>query len=519
MAGDVIPFPLPPVATLAVVARAEWQESGADAVAKLARGSFSVIDNPRRRRQRRGDGSYHCDYRTADELRQISRWQEYEAGTYGGLLNTWATYLGAPTWVPATSDPEWNKLAAKIVAVDLAAKKHDVRRRWGWDQYVRIIAISIARDGQMGIAHNTLGGAQLIEAERLTNVESTTLGQVITWTVAPMRNGQLDLANAAPVAAAMMDVPQIVTRTSQTWGLPICYSTLDDHDGIADLWQAEIDSAAESARPWLMAEEKEGRAGLPPGISIADALGGTTAPTDAIRGSGGRDGADMGWVRTPNGNIMGAPKGLTLKAHQPGRPNTDVPEFSKSMLRICCMVLLPYELAFLDQAGINMSNGRGIVRVGNTMLDRFRSTYLNAPLTRQVHGLIRTAIADGRLPVNKEWALGDWSWPKIPEHDRLKERQADAIDRANKTANLKDLNGEQWLGMMQQTATEYDEAAKLVEKHNAKHPTAQITLADIIGDPAHTAQLAITLAQMEANAATASPSLTAANIPGQGASA
>ena len=511
--------PLAMVPTMRTVT-AELAPSGAEAVgdlkAKLARDSFSVTSNPRRRRQRRGDGSFHYDYETVDQLRQISRWQEAEASTYGGLLNVWATYIGAPTWIPGTSDPQWNKLAAAVIAADLKAKRHHVAKRLGWDQYVRLLAISIARDGQMAVAHTVYGGGQLIEAERLINLEQTSAGQVISWTIAPMHAGQIDRGNAAPFPASMVDVPQVLSRTSQTWGVPVCCSSLDDHDGIADLWQAEIDSAAESARPWMIAEEKDGANGLPGGMTIPDALGAGIASTSTVRGAGGRDSADMGWVRTPNGNIMGAPKGLKLTAHQPGRPNTDVPEFSKSMLRICCMVLLPYELAFLDQAGINMSNGRGIVRVGNTMLDKFRSTYLNAPLERQIQGLLRTAQADGRLPINPEWSLGKFEWPRIPEHDRLKERQADALDRANGTANLKDLNGEQWSPMMDQRGAELGKAAEIVEKHNAAHPTCKISIADIYGDPAHIAQLAVTLAQIDANAVAASMSLTPTSTHIQG---
>ncbi len=489
------------------------QISGADAVqelkARLARDSFSVVSNPRRRRLRNGDGAFHCDYRTVDELRQISRWQEYHAGTYGGLLSTWATYLGAPTWTPATSDPLWNEAAAKVIAADLTAKKHDVRRRFGWDQYVRLIAIGLARDGQIGLAHTVYGAAQIVEAERIIDVETNSIGAIINWNVAPLTGGQLDRVNQVPISAAMMDVLQVLTRASQTFGIPICFSSLDDHDGITDLWQAEIDSAAESARPWLMAEEKEGAMGLPGGQTIPEALGATTASTSEIRGAGGRDSAPMGWVRTPNGNILGAPKGLTLKAHQPGRPNTDVPEFSKSMLRIVCMVLCPYELAFLDQAGINMSNGRGIVRVGNLMLDTFRRTYLNAPLARQAHGLLTAAIAEGRLAFNKDFRLGNWDWPSIPEHDRLKERQADAADRANGTATLKDLVGEQWKSKCDQRAIELSHAATIVGAHNAKFPEAKITISDILGDPAKVAQMAVQLAQMQgANSTMESTPLT-----------
>lgn len=424
-----------------------------DLVVQLARDSFAVVANPRRRRLRNGDGNFHCDYRTCDELRQISRWQEYHASTYGGMLSSWATHLGAPVWVPATQDPDWNRAAAAYLAQALLDKRHDVRRRFGWEQYVRLIALAIARDGQCGIGHTVYGAGQLIEAERLVDVAVNRTGEIIEWQVADLRNGQLDLSTRHPIAAAMIDVPQIITRSSQFFGVPICFSSLDDHDGIADLWQAEIDSAAEAARPWLTLEERAGGEGLPGGQTIPQALA-AGAPTTAIPGGGGRDSAPAGWVRTPNGNIMGIPSGLTSKVHQPGRPNTDVPEFSKSMMRIVSMVLLPYELAFQDQSEVSFSNGRGIRQLGNQMLGSFRRTYLNAPLARQAHGLLRAGLAANALPMRADWMLGAWKWPEIPEHDRLKERQADAADIENGTATLKDLLGENWSTTLDQAGIE-----------------------------------------------------------------
>jgi hypothetical protein len=304
----------------------------------------------------------------------------------------------------------------------------------------------------------------------------------------------------------MIDVPQVVTRFSQWWGIPVCFSTLDDHDGLADLWQAEIDSAAEAARPWLKIEHQSGES-LPGGQTLGEAMSTTTNAADVANGAanefpapGGRRAAPEGWVRSPNGQMIGIPKGLKADAFIPDRPNLDVPEFIKASLRICCMVLLPYELVYLDQAGVNNSNGRGIRQIGNALLKVFRDTYLDEPLRRQATGLLRAAIAEKRLPFNAEFASGDWSWPEIPEHDRLKERQADTLDRANGTANLKDLVGEQWQDKVTQRGVELDAAAKVVEAHNLAHPKQPITMADVMGDPAHVAALAVQMAQVNAAA-------------------
>lgn len=480
-------------ATAQAVAADVADEKLTSYVARLARDTFAIISNPRRRRQRRGSGDYHRDYQTVDELRRVSRWQEDHAGTYAGPLFVWETHLigQGPEWVPATSNEAWNRAAALVLAADLADRKHDARRRWDWGPWLKLLARSIVRDGQMGVAHSATGAAQLLEAERIVDVDVTSAGQVAHWKIADWKGGQLNIAGAYPVPASMIDVCQIVTRTSQWFGVPLTCSSLDDHDGIADLWTAEIDTAAESVRPWMVIEHEGGSHGLPGGQTIPETLAAGQDASGEPRASGGRDTAPAGWIRSANGNIMGVPAGLKATPHQPDRPNLDVPEFCKAMLRIFSLVLLPYEILFGDQGGVNHSNGRGITRMANRMLDCFWKAHLDRPATRIAHGLLRAAMLDGRLEWNSEYKLGKWKRDPIPEHDRVKERQADALDRANGTATLKDLLGETWQATMRQHATELDAAAELVAAHNAKHPTAPITIADIYGDPGGSASLAL----------------------------
>jgi hypothetical protein len=434
-----------------------------EGVIRAARDSFAMVTNPKRRRLRKGTGAYHCDYRSVDELRRISRWLEYHSATYGGALNNWSQYLvgEGPAWVPATADKAWNKQAAELLAADFEAKLHDASRRFGWARWLKLLAVSIARDGGMGVLHNVTGSAQLIEGERVLSVDQTTTGQIVNYQVADIRNGFLDWASKRPVSPAMMDYPAITTRVSQDLGIPICFSSLDDHDGISDLWQAEIDSAAEAVRPWLRLEHAE--SGLPGGMGIPEALAaGQPAPGVGPQSTGGRTvGAQEGWIRTPNGNIMGIPKGLKSQIHQPERPNLDVPEFSKQVMRICCMVLLPYELLYGDQADVSYSNGRSIRKIGNALLNSFRADYLTPSAKRIVLGRLRQHMLADRLPFVADFAKGAFSWPEIPEHDRVKERQADTADLANGTATLKDLVGEQWQDKMTQAAEETRHRARL----------------------------------------------------------
>lgn len=460
-----------------------------DLTAALARGSFAMITNPRRRRLRKGDGGYHCDYRTVEELRNISRWLEYHSGTYGGMLNNWCSFLvgAGPAWVPASADAGWNRLAAEAVRKQLDAKAHDVRKKHGWGAWIKLLARSIVRDGMMGIVHTAAGAAQLIEAERILSVHSTAIGQVVDYEICNQRLGSLDLASRQPIPAGMMDLPAVITRTSQDLGIPLCFSSLDDHDGISDLWQAEIDASAESVRPWLRIKHKDG--GLPGGVTIPQALaaGQPAAPIPAA----GRDSEPAGWIRTPNGNIMALPPGLEADVHQPDRPNINVPDFCKQVIRVASMVLLPYELLFVDQADVSYSNGRMIRKIGNSLLDAFRSDHLNAPLTRIIHGILRGCMLRNEIPTVSDWRNGSLEWDAIPEHDRIKERQADTIDLANGTASLKRLKGEAWQPILEERATEYAFAAELVAAHNLKFPAHPITIAHLMGDPAHLASLAV----------------------------
>lgn len=439
-----------------------------DVVAQLARSSFSAISNPRRRRLRKGDGGYHCDYRTVEELRNISRWLEYHSGSYGGALHNWSQYLvgEGPCWTPSTKDVEWNRQCAKLLKDDFAAKAHDLRGRFTWGKWLKLLAISIVRDGSMGVVHTVTGAAQLIEAERIVAVDSDRVGRVIQYQVAAIKNGWLDYSSKEPISPAMMDFPSVVTRVSQDLGIPLLFSTLDDHDGIADLWQAEIDSATESARPWLTIEHKDSGA-LPGGITIPQALA-SANHSDAAKSPSARGDTPAGWVRTPNGNIMGMPAGLTGKVHQPERPNLDVPAFTKSVLRMACMMLLPYEFLFGDQADVSYSNGRSIRKLGNGLLNCFRTDYLTPTCTRIAHARIRQHMLNGRLPTVKDWRDGKFEWDEIPEHDRIKERQADTVDLQNGTATLKDLVGEDWQEKMEQAAIETATRSTLTAKNLQK---------------------------------------------------
>lgn len=489
--GTAVATLTPTVAQAAGVTASEY---AIDLQASLARGSFEMIANPRRRRLRKGDGGFHCDYRTVEELRNISRWLEYHSGTYGGAINNWSQFCvgEGPAWVPASSDAEWNLLATQAVTKALDAKLHDVRGKLGWSRWLKTLAVAIVRDGMMGVVHSANGAAQLVEAERILSVDSNRIGQIVTYTICDTTNGFLDFGTKQPIAGSMMDLPAITTRISQDLGIPLCYSSLDDHDGISDLWQSEIDAAAESVRPWLRISHVDG--GLPGGATIQQTLtGGQPAKPEAIPG---RRVVPEGWVRTPSGNIMGIPPGLKAEVHQPDRPNLDVPEFSKQVIRVASMVLLPYELLFVDQADVSYSNGRMIRKIGNTLLDSFRGDYLTPSAKRIILGLLKRAMLrkELRWPAKpNEWQQGHLEWPTIPEHDRIKERQADSVDLANGTTSLKGLIGEKWQPVLKQRAAEYAFAAQLVIEHNQSFASQPITLAHIIGDPAKIAALAMSL--------------------------
>lgn len=483
----------------AAVATLDARDYAYETVVQLARSSFSAISNPRRRRLRKGDGGYHCDYRTVEELRNISRWLEYHSGSYAGALHNWSQYLvgEGPVYTPMTADVDWNRQVAALIAADLEAKEHDIRKRFTWGRWIKLLAISVVRDGSMGVVHTVNGPAQLIESERVVAVDTDRVGRVVNYQVVDMKNGWIDYSTKQPYGTAMMDFPAVVTRVSQDLGIPLLFSSLDDHDGISDLWHAEIDASTEASRPYVIISHKDSN-GLPGGQTIPQAMaqGANTAPAQAPSARGA---LPAGWVRGQNGSAMGLPPGLEAVMNHPERPNLDVPEFSKSVMRMACMMLLPYEFLFGDQADVSYSNGRSIRKLGNGLLNCFRTDYLNPTLKRIVHARIRFHIAHGNigLPKNETskdaWKKGKFEWPEIPEHDRIKERQADTVDLANGTTSLKKLIGEDWQETLEERAAEYAKAAELVAAHNKKHPHQPITIHALVGDPSHTAQLIVSM--------------------------
>jgi hypothetical protein len=352
--------------------------------------------------------------------------------------------------------------------------------------FVRLLARSIARDGQMGLRY-TPAGAVLIEADQVLGYVINELGGIVEWIIAPYDDrGRLQRAEAEYVPAELVEMPRVLIRNSQGFGVPIMYSSLGDHDGIQELWQAETDSAVAAVGPWLMLKEGQSGSALQPTM-LAQGLQRRGSEGSQPQADGRRQA--KGWVKTPAGGyVLAIDGGVQAEAWKPERPNLDVPVFSKQRLAVCTSVLLPYPVAFDETASLSFSNLRGIERVGEALMGSFRGNYLNRPLVRIIRGMVSRGIAKGQLKPVKEWTRVSLQWPRLEIHDRHRETQADAGELAIGTATLQDINGPRWREKMAQRANEFGYAAELAAVHNEAHPQHPITIHHFVGDPGRIAQ-------------------------------
>lgn len=465
--------------------------------------SFPVTrDKNARRLLVDGNGNFHADrWLAVENLRKISRYHEHATSTYSQLLTRWEAFLvgDGPVWTPATADPAWNRQAAIYLQDRLQAKAHDASGQHGWAEWVGLMARQIARDGAAPVEHFANGSAELMEAAQLVHVD-TQGDQVVSWHIAPWSDhGTLAIASAQPIPARRLTVPRVKISGKQMFGVPIMWSSLGDHDDLAELWENETRAAGFASAPWLAVTEDPTVTG-PSSIPATAAARQLGASASAASGRpSGRSGGSSGWVKTAAGPyIMATPAGIKAEGWTVARPNLDVPAFNKQRLAICCNVLLPFPLAFDDTSSLTFSNMKAIQRVGNLLLGNFRRRYLEETLTRIAVRLLTVGAARGDIPWRADIGAGSWTWPRIDIGDRHRESQADAADLAMGKATLADIIGQGWSETLTQRAAEWAAAAKLVAKHNKKFPDSPITLHHIAGNPSSLAQIQATLLKDDA---------------------
>jgi hypothetical protein len=141
---------------------------------------------------------------------------------------------------------------------------------------------------------------------------------------------------------------------------------------------------------------------------------------------------------------MGLPPGLDGKPWSPDRPNLDVPEFVKQVLRGLCAPLMPYEVAFLDVGDLNYAAIRGLGKLTQRKLSDFRTRHLEDPISAVIRAWARCEILRGTLPFAADYARFGLEWDELEIRDREKDAAATEKELANGTTDLAEELGPDW---------------------------------------------------------------------------
>jgi capsid protein len=393
-------------------------------------GSYRAATSPRRRDiVADGSANKHADAYSRQELRKISRDLERNNHFYDGFLSNWTAHLvgpDGPTPAFACAVDDWSHRALDLFRADAEAGLLDLTGRMSWPIWVATLARGIARDGESALWQGD-GEAAIIEADRIHAIDTDeTTGRLRTLHLAAVDRFGVPqpIGSGGALSAEAYDHLAWRTRAWQLHGVPVCAAGLDDWERLDSLQEAEIISAEAASLPWTVLETKDGQVSMPD-----------------LRLPGSDPAVLDGWQRSDAGHIMGMPRGISATPWAPDRPNLNVCQFVKMVLRHLCMPLLPYEVAFLDVENLSYAGTRGLGRLANTRLQIWQSM-LQPPLTRLVRRWARKAQRQGRLPPG-DFALS-WRWPKVDIRDREKDATAAKTELETGTTSLAGVVGPDW---------------------------------------------------------------------------
>jgi capsid protein len=435
-------------------------------VVTAMRGSFRATENKRTRTHfTQGSGDMHADPYTRRMSRELARDLHRNSGPFFAMLNRWTRLVvGSGVQVrPTTSNPEWNRRAAE--AFDRRAKSTrsglDARGIRSWYALQRLFAQQLCIDGDMGVLKLADGTVQLIEAEQIDGGEPVMVpGATQVFNGVAMNDAGRALAyfvrdyanrgEAHPIAPELMPFQALTGRYSQTRGLPLLVSCLDDFEMSDSYVESEVIAAEQGAQVYGAIEFPLGQ----DPYGALDETDRTGANPGHIRG--GVNGAgEVDWQPTTAGSLMMLGNGQKYVPINPQRPNRDAEPFSIFLLRGYSSVLgLPYEIVYDDLRGLSWSTSRALISSARQTLHVWQ-TELLAPVFSDVYRwTIARMIEAGELPRISDWDKHEHEWPELEWPDPLKETQQAAAAIALGKTSLHRVCGQSWEAILNEQAQE-----------------------------------------------------------------
>lgn len=474
---------------------------------KAAFGSYRAADMQRARPiVRDGSGDRHADDFQRRITRELARDLDRSSGLYTAAVTAFLDLVIGGGVLPeaTTKDPKFNEAVKALVKYEyLDSKALDVEGVDTMPALQRKWARAVVNDGDAALVKYN-GQLQTIESDRIDGPTTgnnqhvrTTSGvqcQVSTgkrlgaWIAPYDKAGQCIVASGAEFyqwdSIIWMGSPN---RKSQVRSMPALVASLDDAERAESLIESEIISAEQASQIWgFITDPDDTAAGGPSPLAPLNADG-----TVAVGGFA--NGANTSGTNIPFTDFVAGTLGFmgkrTLQQMKTERPNLNVPEFVKAVVRIFIASLgVPYELAFLDVGSLSWSGNKALLAFCERRLQVWREQVFGPAFSDIYRWRVRSWIARGLLPDIPDWDSHVHHWPLPPATDGPDQVKTDEGNIALGKTNLHRLNGPGWKRIVEERGEEIAVACAQAAKIVAEYPDSGVTWRDFIGGPSAAGQ-------------------------------
>lgn len=458
------------------------------------RGSYRSTLNPRSRMQTPygGSGDQHVDVWSQRVGRELSRDLDRNGDVFKVLLDTFAfAVVGNGVRVrPTTKDQKWNDDTAKAVDAFYSMVRGGVDARQQRNMYgmqydfVR----AVAADGEAGWIKLRKGRIAAVESEQFVgkggaytyspkDVNGVLLdeyGAATGYNIAPFGpTGSIDFGKAEEYRAESVEFVALMTRFSQTRGMPMLIAALEDWERLDSYRESEIIAAEQGSQLYGAIERPVGDMGFSTPWQPANGQGGTG---EVVRGgmvpseNGGGDKID--WQSTVAGSLLELPNGAKYVPINPQRPNRDCTPFMQEIIRMMCSITgIPYEITYSDLRGLSWSINRALVQLARDRVSVWQTRYFGPTFSQTYYFVVQWLISQGVVATPpSDWMSHELAWPEISWPDEGKEFEAQAYGLLKGLLSRSKIHGPMWRDVMRERGIELDFASELAREHNAKYP-------------------------------------------------
>lgn len=456
------------------------------------RGSYRSTLNPRSRMQTPygGSGDQHVDVWSQRIGRELSRDLDRNGDVFKVLLDTFAfAVVGNGVKVrPTTKDQKWNDDTARAVdayysMVRGGADSRQQRNMYGIQHdFVR----AVAADGEAGMIKLRTGRVCLFEADQLVgkggaysyspkDINGVLLnesGAATGYNIASYgQTGSIDWGTAEEYDSDKVEFVALMTRFSQTRGMPMLIAALEDWERLDSYRESEIIAAEQGSQLYGAIERPVGDLGFSAPWQPANGQGGS----EVVRGgttAAPNGGEKIDWQNTVSGSLLELPNGAKYVPINPQRPNRDCAPFLQEILRMMCSITgIPYEITYSDLRGLSWSINRALVQLARDRVSVWQTRYFGPTFSQLYYFAVQYLVSKGVVAKPPaDWMSHELAWPEISWPDEGKEFEAQAYGLLKGLLSRSKIHGPMWRDVMKERATELDFASDLAREHNTKFP-------------------------------------------------